>query len=410
MSAYNRRSMRAAGYAVKSSTKQPEYRAIAITLALSSLCLLGSTSCMPGNKSTPLTITTTSLPNGMVNHPYSASIAGAGGVGPYAFSVTPAPPANLSFDSFTGAITGTPAAAGTTSLTFTLRDSSPGSAQTVQKTLTLTIAPAAGPLAITTTSLPDGNVGGAYNQTMQATGGTAPLTWSVATGVLPQNLDLNATGVISGTPTAAGTSSFTLRVADAAGQEATQALSITINPASPPAITTLSLPGGTVGFPYNEVLNAAGGTGTLVWSLAAGSLPTNLMLSPTGTISGTPTVGGTSNFNVKVMDALAQSDTQSLSITVSVALAITTTSPLPDAEVGKSYNKTLQRSGGVSPFVWSVIPALPTGLNLEASTGKISGIPAVGTDGSYMLTFTLQDSSTPVPQTAIKPLSLKIKP
>jgi hypothetical protein len=161
--------------------------------------------------------------------------------------------------------------------------------------------------------------------------------------------------------------------------------------------------------PYSEALSATGGTGVLIWSLSAGSLPANLALGATGTISGTPTVGGTSNFTVKVVDSLAQSDTQSLSIAISTALTITTSSPLPDAEVGKSYSKTLQRSGGLSPFTWSVIPALPPGLNLEGSTGKISGIPSAGTEGTYSLTFSVEDSSTPTPQTATKQLSLKIK-
>ena len=96
---------------------------------------------------------------------------------------------------------------------------------------------------------------------------------------------------------------------------------------------------------------------------------------PLQSISGTPTNTGTSNFTVKVTDALAQADTQALSIAVSAALTITTTS-LPKATVGKSYNTTLQRSGGVSPFFWSVTPALPTGLSLDTSTGKITGTPS----------------------------------
>ena len=105
-------------------------------------------------------------------------------------------------------------------------------------------------------------------------------------------------------------------------------------------------------------------------------------------------------------DVLAQSDTQDLSITVSAALAITTNS-LPDAREGDSYGRTLQRSGGVAPFTWSVTPALPDGLNLEESTGRISGVPADGTAGNY--TFTVQDSSTPTPQTASKLLGLRIR-
>ena len=70
---------------------------------------------------------------------------------------------------------------------------------------------------------------------MQATGGTGALTWSISAGALPQGLNINPiNGVISGTPTAAGTSSFTVRVQDAGGLADTQALSITINQPAPP--------------------------------------------------------------------------------------------------------------------------------------------------------------------------------
>ena len=383
---------------------------IVYAVTLSCLYVLGLIGCGRPDGPEALTILTSSLPEGTVNHLYSTSVRGSGGTTPYTWSVTPALPANLSFDTTTGAITGTPVTVGTSSHTFTLHDSlSPP--QTVQRSLTLTINPIVAVLSITTTSLPDGTVGQAYTQPVHATGGTGALTWSIVAGTLPQNLSLNPmTGVISGTPTAAGTSSFTVRVADTAGQAVTQALSILINPPSPPHITTTSLPGGTVGLAYSEVLQATGGTGTLVWSLSAGSLPANLTLSSAGTISGTPTNTGTSNFTVKVTDALAQSAMQPLSIAVSAALKITTNSPLPNASVGHSYSKTLQRSGGVSPFSWSVTPALPTGLSLDTSTGTISGTPAAGTAGTYSLTFTVEDSSTPTTQTASRMLSLTIKP
>lgn len=381
-----------------------------ILSALALSCLYVLSGCLPNNDdSGALTIVTSGLPQGTVNQAYSASVSGSGGKPPYTWAVSPALPANLSFDPTTGAITGTPVAVGSTSLTFTLIDSS-APPQVVQKSLGLTINPAPVPLSIITTSLPGGNVGRAYSQPVQATGGTAPLTWSITVGTLPQNLNLGpATGVISGTPTATGTSSFTVHVADIGGQQDTQALSINIGPPIPPTITTTSLPGGTVGQPYSQVLQATGGTGTLVWSLSGGSLPTNLSLSPTGTICCTPTNAGASNFTVKVTDALAQSDTQNLSIAVSAALTITTTSPLPNAKVGNSYNQTLQRSGGVSPFTWSVTPPLPAGLNLDTSSGKITGTPAAGTAATYNLTFTVQDSSTPM-QTASKLLILTITP
>jgi hypothetical protein len=129
-----------------------------------------------------------------------------------------------------------------------------------------------------------------------------------------------STGVISGTPIVpAGTSSFTVRVADAAGQDDTQALSITINLPAPPNITTTTLPGGTVGQPYSQTLQATGGTGTLTWSLSGGAFPAMLSLSPAGVISGTPTNAGTTTFTVRVTDTLNQSDTQSFSIAISAA-------------------------------------------------------------------------------------------
>ena len=357
-----------------------------------------------------LAIITSSLPEQTVNRAYSASLSGSGGALPYTWSVAPALPANLSLDPATGAITGTPTTPATTTHTFTLRDSSAPS-QTAEQALSLTIDPPPAALTITTTSLANGTVNQAYNRPVQATGGTPPLAWNIVagTGTLPPGLNLNSTtGAISGTPTMAGTSSFTVRVADMRGQDDAQALSILINAPPPPSITTTTLPGGTVGQPYNQTLQATGGTGTLTWSLSGGSLPAMLSLSPAGIISGTPTSTGTANFTVTVRDTLNRSDTQSLAIAVSAALTITTSS-LPDAEVGKSYSRTLQRSGGVSPFTWSVTPPLPDGLRLDPSTGQITGSPDGGTAGNYTLTFTVRDSSTPTSQTASKQLSLRVR-
>ena len=207
----------------------------------------------------------------------------------------------------------------------------------------------------------------------------------------------------------ANTFSFTVRVQDAALRADTQALSIVINLINPPVITTTALPGGTVGQAYSQTVQATGGMGIVTWSISSGSLPAMLNLDPTtGVISGTPTNTGTANFTVKATDTLLQSDTQALSIAVSAALTITTGS-LPDAEVGKAYNKDVQSSGGIAPFTWSVTPPLPANLTMDVSTGRITGTPAAGTDGDYSLTFTVQDSS-PTPQIATRTLSLKIKP
>jgi hypothetical protein len=90
----------------------------------------------------------------------------------------------------------------------------------------------AAPVAITTSSpLPIGTVSVAYNQTLTATGGTTPYTWSIFSGSLPSGLTLvGSTGVITGTPTSAGTASFTVRVTDNNQLSATKQFGLTINP------------------------------------------------------------------------------------------------------------------------------------------------------------------------------------
>jgi len=355
----------------------------------------------------PPTITTTTLPAGTVNQPYSQPVEVTGGTGALTWSlIAGALPANLNLNSTNGAIFGTPTVAGTSSFTVRVQDA--GGLSDV-RALSITINPPAPPDIVTTT-LPAGTLGQPYNQTLQAIGGTGARTWSISAGSLPQDLNLDSTtGVISGTPTVPGPSSFTVQVLDAAGQSDQQALSIVINLSNPPDITTTTLPGGTVGQPYNQTLQASGGIGALTWTGTGGALPAMLSLSPDGVISGTPTTAGTANFTVRVTDTLGQSDTQSLSIVVSAALAITTTS-LPNGQVGQPYDATLQRSGGVAPFTWSVTPPLPDGLSLDPATGQMSGSPAAGTEGDHPLTFTVEDSSTPTRQTASSALQLTIAP
>src|SRR6476620_4347532 len=286
-------------------------------------CAVGQTGCGGDSGPTPgsLAVTTTSLPEQTVNLPYSASVSGSGGAAPYTWSVSPALPGNLSLDPATGAITGTPTTAATTTHTFTLRDSSAPS-QTVEQALNLTIEP---PLAITTTSLPDASISSSYNEPVETVGGIGALTFSLVlpgTGTLPSTFSLNpTTGLISGTPIApAGTFPFTVRVQDTSGQQDTKDLSVRVTPTSPPQITTTSLPEGRTGQPYSARVQATGGIGALAWAVSAGTLPSGLALNQsTGVISGTPILPvGTSSFTVRIQDAAAQSATNALSITISL--------------------------------------------------------------------------------------------
>jgi Putative Ig domain len=82
-----------------------------------------------------------------------------------------------------------------------------------------------GVLSITTASLPGGSIGSAYSATLAATGGVTPYNWTITTGSLPTGLTLNSsTGVVSGTPTAAGSASFTVTCTDSTGTMALKKL------------------------------------------------------------------------------------------------------------------------------------------------------------------------------------------
>ena len=170
-------------------------------------------------------------------------------------------------------------------------------------------------------------------------------------------------------------------------------------------VTTSSLPNGTTGQNYSAMLGAAGGLSPYSWTVTVGGLPQGLSLNTgTGGVTGSPTTAGTFSFTVQVTDGQVPFDTATRALSITVlpvsypALAITTTS-LPNAKRNKNYSRTLAATGGLAPYVWSVVSgALPAGLTLNATTGVISG--KATTIGTYSFTAQVRDSQgTPVTDT-----------
>ena len=347
----------------------------------------------------PVAISTTTLPDATVGQAYTQALAAAGGDGSYAWNILSGSIPNGLTLLADGTISGTPTTAGTSS--FTVQVTSAG--QTATQALTLTVVAAAPPVAISTTTLPDATVGQAYTQALAAAGGDGSYAWNILSGSIPNGLTLLADGTISGTPTTAGTSSFTVQVTSA-GQTATQALTLTVVAAAPPvAISTTTLPDATVGQAYTQALAAAGGDGSYAWNILSGSIPNGLTLLADGTISGTPTTAGTSSFTVQVTSA-GQTATQALTLTVVAAappVAISTTT-LPDATVGQAYIQALAATGGDGSYAWNILSgSIPNGLTLLAN-GTISGTPTTAGTSS----FTVQVTSAG--QTATQALSLNV--
>ena len=324
-----------------------------------------------------LVVTTTTLPGATVGSPYSKTLQATGGTPSYSWALaTGSLPPGLGL-SLSGVISGTPTTAGTYTLTVKVSDSNGATA--ISGTLSIVAAPT---VKITTTTLPGATINVAYSQTLMATGGTAPLSWTISAGSLPPGVTLSTGGVISGTPTAGGTFTFTVKVTDANGSNAAQPLSIVV--AAVITISTTSLPGGTVGATYSQTLQASSGTLPYSWAIASGTLPPGLSLTAGGVISGTPTAAGAFGFTVRVTDANKSTTTQPLSIAI---LQITTTT-LPNGTVGLAYSQSLQATGGTPPYVWTVSSgSLPAGLSLS-STGVISGTPTKAATSSFAVAVT----------------------
>jgi Putative Ig domain len=381
---------------------------LVLALAFGTGCS-GSSSAKNTNPPVPVQFSGSTLPSTAVGSAYSATLKVTGGTAPYGFTVlSGALPSGLSLSSTTGAISGTPTASGQFSFTVQVSDSSTPP-QTAQASFSLSVNPLDG-VVISTAALPSGTVGIAYSTTLTATGGTAPYSWTVASGTLPAGLSLSKGGTISGTPTSAGQSNFTVQVTDSSSpvQNAIKPFSISISAAGLPlTITTASLPNATVETAYSTTLTATGGTTPYSWTLVSGTLPLGLSLSNGGTISGIPRSAGQSNFTVQVTDSSSpvQNATKPLSInTAAPPLTITTTS-LPNGIVGIAYSSTLTATGGTTPYSWTIVSGtLPAGLSLSQG-GTISGTPTSA--GQSNFTVQVTDSSSPQ-QKANKPLSITI--
>ena len=354
---------------------------------------------------TGVTVTATSLPNGVVGAAYAQTLGASGGSPPYS-SWTVASgtlPNGLVLNTGSGAISGTATASGTFPFSATVKDSA-GNISPAQS-LSITIGTG---VTVTATSLPNGVVGAAYAQTLGASGGSPPYSsWTVASGTLPNGLVLNTgSGAISGTPTASGTFPFSVTVKDSAGHTSpAQSLSIIIGAGV--TVTTSSLPNGTVGVAYGLTLAANGGSPPYNSWAASAALPNGLTLNAaSGAISGTPTASGTFPFSATVKDSAGNiSPAQSLSITIGTGVTVTAAS-LPNGVVGAAYAQTLGASGGSPPYnSWTVASGtLPDGLVLNAGSGAISGTPTAS--GTFPFSATVKDSAGNI--SAVQSLSIGV--
>lgn len=298
----------------------------------------------------------------------------------------------------------------------------------VTKTITLSVVlppvfatTQCNPSGVLPCTLANGNNAVPYQQNFTFTGGVQPYTY-VLIGSLPECLKLQAasattTGTVIGTPCSFGTSEFTVQVTDSGGAApVSQTFVITIAPPPPLSLIVAPLPSRPPDSTYNGMIAPQGGVAPLTWIITSGVLPPGLSLnSSTGQITGVPinespavVYPATYTFFVKLEDSAlppqiaptppAPPAQFSITILAPQPLQISTTpGPLTPGTTGAVYSgATLNATGGVPPYFWSVIQGqLPAGLTLSTlanGTGTITGTPILATTA----TFTVQAADSAV--------------
>ena len=274
------------------------------------------------------------LPDAVVGQPYQGHLPTSHNAGGTLSIAAGALPPGLSLPSTFGPsgaiISGTPGQPGTEpAFAFTVQGTG-DQGQPLYQAYQITVDQNL-PLAINASggsTLSPGMVGGAYAQNFFLSGGAGPYTWAVAAGQLPPGLALQTTAgprdannQLAGTPTTAGTFTFTMRLTDYPGQQATQQFTLTVDP--PLKISTTPLATGTVGVPYSRDLTAQGGAPPYSWFVVTNinELPPGLTLGTTApdfnnVLTGTPTQAGTFSFPMQVQDSQDNTATGTVTITI----------------------------------------------------------------------------------------------
>jgi hypothetical protein len=351
-----------------------------------------------------ITILPATLPAASTNVAFTQTFTASGGTSPYTWAETGTLPTGVTFNAATATLSGTPTQSGTFPITIKATDSTTGTGSPFSKSVGYTLAVSAPTITITPTTLPAAAIAVAYSQSVTASGGTAPYTYSVTTGALPAGLTLSTAGAITGTPTAGGSFSFTITAKDSGNFTGTQNYSLTVNA---PTIT-LAPPAGsltiTTNAAFSQTFTASGGTAPYTYT-EAGALPAGLTFV-NGVLSGTATASGTFPITVTAKDsstgagpyssaAIAYTlnvGTTSISITWANPAAITYGTSLSGI-----LNATVTYNGNPVPGTFSYA-ATPSGGSASPATAA-----TILAAGSYTLTATFTPTSnaygTPSPKT-----------
>ena len=377
-----------------------------------------------GDTPQPLAISTTSpLPSVEEGKAYTAILEAVGGNGDYLWLLENGGGSGLQLRD-DGALTGTAPVEGQYAIAVSVTDD----ARTVSKVLILEVTTDSSPLTITAQSLPNGTIDDRYAAVLTASGGDKPYAWTLVSNGGQSGLVLSSAGVLSGTPTLAGTFGLIIQVSDGISTDQS-AITLTIAPAGGGSevldITTGSLPDADRTL-YAALVEATGGEQPYVWSGNDISVPgTGFQMNPaSGLITGNTNelLPGQYGYTVTLRGRAGATDTRSYVITVpsgdSPPVRILTENPLPEASETLLYTTILRAVGGrTGEYLWSVVaasgsatpPSFPSFNGaLDASTGILTWPAAAVMAGNYLITIqVVADPSSTTPSSDIRTYDLQ---
>ena len=252
--------------------------------------------------------------------------------------------------------------------------------------------------------------GVAMTFTPVASGGVGTLTYSLTGSALPAGLELDpSTGIISGTPSVAGSVATVLKVVD---ETTSKLLPLVLNVVEQVG-TVGTLPTGIEGVPYNETLAVSGGSGALVVKSVGENAPSWLTItaSPNGVnFSGTPTTTGVTSFGITLSDDYG-AKLSTVSLTIDAVLTLSYAKESVTVAAGEAVTDTATALGGTGAYTYTAT-GLPDGVVIDATTGALTGTPTV--DGSFSIVSTVtsgsQTATATVVVNVVTPITLSYPP